>query len=103
MFVLNGIVPIDTATQTSPTPSQSSTNLTWASDCSSSPCLTSTSEVEVVEEDNRSSSSADCLEQDVGPWIRMHHEWQKELGTKSSSAPVLKRAAKVRKLLDTNK
>lgn len=87
-------MPVDTATQTSPTPSHSSTNLTWASDCSSSPCLTSTSEIEAAEEDNRSSSSVDCLEQDAGPWMRMH-QWQKELGTKSSSAPVLKRAAKV--------
>ncbi|XP_018325604.1 rho GTPase-activating protein 7 [Agrilus planipennis] len=95
---LNDITNIiqHTATQTSPTPSNSSTNLTWVSDCSSSPCLTTASEPDLVEEDNRSFSSVDGTEPSslsVGAsasWKRRH---QKELWNKSSSAPVLKKVA----------
>lgn len=88
---------MNTATQTSPSLSHSSTNLTWASDCSSSPSLTSASDLDAGDEGNQSSSSADCVDQESRAWIH-RHQWQQELGTKSSSAPVLKKATKVSRI-----
>lgn len=74
-------------TQTSPSPSQSSTNLTWASDSCSSPYLTSPSDPDCLDED--SSSSVDGAHSSL---TRRHIWCQKpELSTKSSSAPVLKK------------
>nr|XP_023011891.1 rho GTPase-activating protein 7-like [Leptinotarsa decemlineata]XP_023011892.1 rho GTPase-activating protein 7-like [Leptinotarsa decemlineata] len=80
---------IDAATQTSPSLSPSSTNLTWASDCSSSPCLTSTSDSELLDEDAHSTSSRDTRDLLFSNGIFKHRR-QQVLGSKSSSTPVLK-------------
>lgn len=74
-------------TQTSPSPSHSSTNLTWASDSCSSPYLTSPSDHDYLDED--SSSSIDGAHSS----LTHGHTWcqKPELSAKSSSAPVLKK------------
>lgn len=70
---------VNAATQTSPSLSPTSTNLTWASECSSSPCLTSASDNDLIEEDSQSAKMC------------KPPQWQQILSTKSSSAPVLKK------------
>ncbi|RZC32362.1 START domain containing protein [Asbolus verrucosus] len=59
---------INAATQTSPSVSPTSTNLTWASECSSSPCLTSISDNDLIDEDSQSLSSVDGREQLSPQW-----------------------------------
>ncbi|KAJ8949156.1 hypothetical protein NQ318_012904 [Aromia moschata] len=81
---------INAATQTSPSLSPSSTNLTWASECSSSPCLTSTSDSDLLDEDAQSTSSTDARDQLLATWTAKQR-WQQVLSTKSSSAPLLER------------
>ncbi|KAJ8969835.1 hypothetical protein NQ317_007708 [Molorchus minor] len=83
---------INAATQTSPSLSPSSTNLTWASECSSSPCLTSTSDSDLLDEDAQSTSSTDGKDHLAVTWAVPTQCWQNVLlGIKSSSAPILKR------------
>jgi hypothetical protein len=79
---------INAATQTSPASSPTSTNLTWASECSSSPCLTCTSDSDLIDEDSTSASSSDGKGHPVSAWRKPH--WQ-QMSIKSSSAPVLKK------------
>ncbi|XP_063928280.1 rho GTPase-activating protein 7 [Zophobas morio] len=80
---------INAATQTSPSLSPTSSNLTWASECSSSPCLTCTSDSDLIDEDSHSASS-DGKGQFLSTWSYKPN-WQQILSTKSSSAPVLKK------------
>lgn len=85
--IIENQIIMHTGTQTSPSPSHSSTNLTWASDTCSSPYLTSPSDHDCLDED--SSSSVDGAHSSLtrGPiWCQ-----KPELSTKSSSAPVLKK------------
>ncbi|EFA11023.2 Rho GTPase-activating protein 7-like Protein [Tribolium castaneum] len=77
------------ATQTSPSLSPTSTNLTWASECSSSPCLTCMSDNDLIDDDSHSASSADGKGQ-LSTWSYKPN-WHQILSTKSSSAPVLKK------------
>ncbi|CAH0562379.1 unnamed protein product [Brassicogethes aeneus] len=76
----------DVCTQTSPSLSPSSTNLTWATECSSSPCLTSTSDSDLLDEDAHSTSSTDGRDHPIN-----HQRSYKILSNKSSSAPILKK------------
>ncbi|XP_049824242.1 stAR-related lipid transfer protein 13 [Aethina tumida] len=78
---------IDACTQTSPSLSPSSTNLTWPTECSSSPCLTSTSDSDLLDEDAQSTSSTDGREL----IYNMNQRSGKVLNVKSSSAPMLKK------------
>ncbi|KAJ8970000.1 hypothetical protein NQ314_001429, partial [Rhamnusium bicolor] len=66
---------IHAATQTSPSLSPSSTNLTWASECSSSPCLTSTSDSDLLDEDAQSTSSTDGRDHLLITWASKQR-WQ---------------------------
>lgn len=88
--LINGGPSTHICTQTSPSPSQSSTNLTWGSDSCPSPYLASISDHDCVDEES-STSSAEV--QHGSLVLSRLGLLQPELSTKSSSAPVLKKVS----------